>query len=82
MTTAVVDDRKRLRLPSAEPGEVYIVETNADNSRILLSKVTKANPDECRARVRFEKRRGYTVMVTDGPGITSEDVKRGLEEFP
>jgi hypothetical protein len=82
MTTATVDERKRVRLPTAEPGQVFIVEPNADGSRIVLSKVTKVVPKGRRAKARFEKRGRYTVVVTDGPTITSEDVKRALEEFP
>jgi hypothetical protein len=81
VTTATVDERKRVRLPTAAPGQVFIVEPNKDGSRIVLSKVAKLAPRRRRANARFEKHGRYTVLVTDGPTITSEDVKRALEEF-
>ena len=36
MTTLTVDDRKRVRLPSARPGQVFSFEPNADGSITLV----------------------------------------------
>ena len=35
MTTATVDERKRITLPSAEPGQVLAVQENPDGSILL-----------------------------------------------
>jgi len=36
MTTLTVDDRKRVRLPSARPGQVFSFEPNTDGSITLV----------------------------------------------
>jgi len=36
MTTATVDDRKRVRLPDAKPGQVLAIRDNGDGSITLI----------------------------------------------
>jgi hypothetical protein len=45
MTTATVDDRKRVRLPDAKPGQVLAIQDNGDGSVTL----TPVKPDAKKA---------------------------------
>jgi hypothetical protein len=36
MTTVTVDDRKRVRIPDAKPGQVFALENKADGSVMLI----------------------------------------------
>lgn len=78
MITAKADDRKRLVVPLARPGQVYDVQANTDGS-ITLSplKVGRRVPQF----VRTEKRGGYTVGVLDAP-IDPAALKEALADFP
>jgi hypothetical protein len=76
--TLTVDDYQRLRLPDVEPRSKFVYEKDAQG-RITLTKLepAKARP----AKVRFEKRNGRTVAVTDRP-ISLQAIKDVLSEFP
>jgi hypothetical protein len=78
MMTAKADDRKRLVVPLARPGQVYDVQANADGS-ITLSplKVARRVPQF----VRTAKRGGYTVGMLDAP-IDPAALKAALADFP
>lgn len=78
VTTAKVDDRKRVRIPDAKPGQVFSIEPGPEGS-IVLRKLQPVEPPP--ANVRLEKRNGYTVAVSDRP-IDEDALKRALEEFP
>jgi len=43
--TLIVDSKKRLRLPDAEPNQVYAYEPQGDG-RFLLTRVVKTDPPE------------------------------------
>jgi hypothetical protein len=45
MTTVTVDDRKRVRLPDAKPGQVLAIQDNGDGS-VTLRPVNKADAKE------------------------------------
>lgn len=78
MKTLTVDDYQRVRLPDVEPRTKFAYEKDA-RGRITL---TKLEPAQVRpAKVRFEKRNGRTVGLTDRP-IFLQAIKEALSEFP
>jgi hypothetical protein len=44
MKTLTVDDRQRVRLPQAKPGQVFAYEPNSDGTIKLVPVVPKAGP--------------------------------------
>jgi hypothetical protein len=79
MHAATVDERKRIRLPSAKPGQVFAIESSSDGKVIRLTQVEPVQSGP--ARVRFAKKDGFTVLVSDRP-IDEAALKAALEEFP
>lgn len=79
MTTATVDDKKRVRIPAAKPGQVFSVEPEPNGSIRLVPVVRQTEVPA--AKVRFIKKHGYTVAVGDRP-ITHEQVRALMDEFP
>lgn len=78
MKTLTVDDYQRLRLPDVAPRTKFAYEKDAQG-RITLTKLepAKARP----AKVRFEKRNGRTVAMTDRP-ISLQAIQEALSDFP
>ena len=77
MKTLTVDDYPRVRLPHVAHTK-FAYEKDA-SGRITL---TKLEPAQRRtAKVRFEKRNGRTVGVTDQP-ISLQSIMEALTEFP
>ncbi len=79
MKTLTVDAYKRIRLGQARPGDCYAAESSADGSKIVLRRVAPEEPRP--AKVRFEKRNGFTVGVVDRP-IDEQALTEALEDFP
>ena len=79
MTTATVDDKQRVRLRDAKPGQVFSVEPEPGGAIRLVPVISPS--DLPPAKVRFEKRGCFTVGVVDRP-IDEEALKQALEEFP
>ena len=78
MIVAKADNRKRLVVPPASPGQVYGVEANADGTITLIPlKAERRTP----RFVRSERRGGYTVGVLDAP-IDPVALKEALADFP
>jgi hypothetical protein len=78
MKTLTVDDYQRVRLPEVEPRTKFAYEKDA-HGRITL---TKLEPAQGRpAKVRFERRNGRTVAVSDRP-ISLQAIREALAEFP
>lgn len=76
--TVIADSKKRVVLPAAQPGDRFDVRTAADGTLIFA----KLGPVPSRpARVKVEKRRGFSVGVLDRP-INEEALKEALAEFP
>ena len=75
--TVTADDRKRIVLPAAKPGDRFDLEVSPDGKMILTRLVLADKPD----RVRLVKKHGYTVAVGTRP-ITQEQVRKFLNEFP
>jgi hypothetical protein len=78
MKTLTVDDYQRVRLPDVEPRTKFAYERDPQG-RITLTKLEP--PQDRTAKVRFVKRNGRTVGVTDRP-ISLRTIKEALTEFP
>ena len=75
--TVTADDKRRVVLPGAKPGDRFDLVPSAGG--FVLRKLQPA--PKKRARVRIEKRAGYTVGITDQP-INEQALKEALAEFP
>lgn len=78
MKTLTVDDYQRVRLPDVEPRSKFAYERDAQG-RITLTKLEPAQ--DRAAKVRFVKRNGRTVGITDR-SISLGAIKEALTEFP
>jgi hypothetical protein len=78
MKTLTVDDYQRVRLPDVEPRSKFAYERDAQG-RITLTKLEPAQ--DRAAKVRFVKRSGRTVGITDR-SISLRAIKEALAEFP
>ena len=77
--TVVADNKKRVTLRLAKPGDRFDVQVASDGNYIL----TRLEPVLLRgtAKVRIEKRGHYHVGVLDHP-IDPEALKAAVAEFP
>jgi len=77
--TVVADNKKRVTLRQARPGERFDVEIAGDGKYVLtrLEPVRATRP----ARVRMKKRGPYSVGVLDRP-IDPQSIREALAEFP
>jgi hypothetical protein len=76
--TIIADARKRVILRGAKPGDRFDVQVPGDGTFVLR----RLEPVKGRtAKVRIEKRGGYSVGVTDRP-INEEALKAALADFP
>ena len=77
--TVVADNKKRVTLRLAKPGDRFDVQVASDGHYIL----TKLEPVQPRgtAEVRIEKRGHYHVGALDHP-INEEALNDALAEFP
>jgi hypothetical protein len=78
MKTLTVDDYQRVRLPNARPRSKFAYEVSSDG-RITLTELVEKETRP--AKVRFVKRNGRTVGVSDQP-ISMEAIKAALADFP
>ena len=74
----VADARKRVTLPSANPGDSFEIQTSGKGTFILI-RLETAPPR--RARVKVEKRGRFSVGVSNQP-IDEQALKEALAEFP
>jgi hypothetical protein len=77
--TVVADNKKRVTIRNAKPGDRFDVQI-AGNGRFILTKLEPVQSVRS-ARVRIEKRDGYSVGVLDQP-ISEDAIKKALSEFP
>ena len=77
--TVVADNKKRVTLRLAKPGDRFDVQVSPEG-RFILTKLEPAR-DIPPAKVRIEKRGRYHVGVLDHP-ITEEALKEALADFP
>jgi len=71
------DDKKRVVLPTSQPGESFDLQIPSDGIFVLTRLSAAAAP----SKVRLEKRDGFTVGVIDHP-ISEEALKEALGNFP
>jgi len=77
--TVTADKQKRVRIPDAEPGQVFAYESSGEV--VTLTPVKPIEPDDRPNKVRFVKRNGRTVGVTERP-IDMRALAEALREFP
>ena len=77
--TVVADNKKRVTLRVAKPGERFDVQVVSDGNYILTR--LEAIQSKKTANVRIEKRGRYHVGVLDKP-INEDALKEALAEFP
>jgi hypothetical protein len=78
MITTKVDNRKRVLVPHAKPGQGFAVESRADGSFTLNAVQTSKAPA---AKRRVTKGDGFTLVVPGQP-INEQAVKELLADFP
>jgi hypothetical protein len=77
--TVVADNKKRVTLRLAKPGERYDVQAAGEGKFVLtrLEPIQDARP----ARVQIEKRGQFSVGMLSAP-INEQSLKEALSEFP
>jgi hypothetical protein len=76
--TVSADNKRRVVLPWAKPGDLFEVQYCGEGKLTL----TKLEPIRSRrTRVRFEKRGKYTVGVSESQ-VSLEAIKEALAHFP
>ena len=75
--TVTADNKKRVVIPSARPGDCFDVQVTAEGKIVLTRLELAARPDN----VRLVKKHGYTVARGTRP-ITQEQVRKAMDEFP
>ena len=76
--TAIADSKHRVTLRQARPGDRFDVEI-LEEGKYVLTRLEPAKPQP--SRVRFVKRNGYTVGVSDQP-VSEQAIRDALDEFP
>ena len=80
MNAVKVDEAHRIQIAALAPGDLYEPEIVSPDE-ITLRRVSESSAVSRPAKVRFEKRGGYTVGVSDQP-ISMAAIKEALAEFP
>jgi hypothetical protein len=80
MVTLKADNRRRVQLPGAKPGQVFAY-VDEGNGRVTLILVKPVVEDRPTAKVRFIKEDGFTVGVSDR-AVDETALKQALAEFP
>jgi hypothetical protein len=81
MNAVKVDEAHRIQIAALAPGDLYEPEIVSPDE-ITLRRVSPSSDIASRpAKVRFEKRNGRTVGITDQP-ISLTAIKEALAEFP
>jgi len=77
--TVIADDRRRVALRLAKPGDRFDVQVSGDGKFVLtkLEPVQQSFP----AKVRIEKRGQYHVGILDRP-IDEKALREALADFP
>ncbi|MDB6021184.1 MAG: hypothetical protein JWQ04_1041 [Pedosphaera sp.] len=78
--TTTADDKKRVVLRVAKPGDRFDVQVSNDGS-IILRRLEPVKAQDRPAKVTFVKEGRFTVGVLDRP-INEAALKEALAEFP
>jgi len=79
MKTLTVDDRQRVRLPQAQPGQVFAYEPDADGSIKLVPVNAKRSPKRILARL-IERDGGVFFEVPKGYKLDPEAIGKAVAE--
>ena len=75
--TVIADNKKRVVLPTAKPGDRFDVEVSGEGFLLRKLKPVERKP----AKVRFEKRGRFTVAIADQP-INEQALREALADLP
>jgi hypothetical protein len=75
--TVTTDEKKRVVIPTARPGDRFDVQVTAEG-RVVLTRLELADKTD---NIRLMKKNGYTV-ARGTRKITQEQVRAALDEFP
>lgn len=75
--TVITDQKKRVVIPSARPGDRFDLQLTPEG-KVILTRLELADKP---ASVRLIKKHGYTV-ARGTRKITQEQVRTALDEFP
>jgi len=78
--TVTADDRQRVKLPDARPGELFDYSRDAEG-RIILRRMTPVSETKT-SRKRLVRRKDGTTYFVGGVAPTTALVKKLLEDFP
>ena len=75
--TVTADNKRRVPLRMAAPGDRFDVQVSPEGKLVLTKLVPVTRP----GKARFVKKNGYTVGI--GPRKVSEaEIRKALEQFP
>ena len=76
--TVTADNKRRVVLPTAKPGELFDVQS-AGEGKFVLTRMEPIQPRQ--AKVRIEVENGLVVGVLDRP-INEHALREALADFP
>jgi hypothetical protein len=79
MKTLTVDDRQRIRLPKAKPGQVFAYEPNSDGTIKLVPVVGKTAPKRLVAKL-VKRGGGLFFEVPSGYKLDPDAIGSAVEE--
>ncbi len=79
MKTLTVDDRQRIRLPKANPGEVFAYEPNTDGTIKLVPVIPKPGPRRVVAKL-VNRGAGLFFQVPNGYTLDPEAIGKAVTE--
>ena len=75
--TVTTDEKKRVVIPSARPGDRFDVQMTPEG-KVVLTRLERPEKSES---VRLIRKHGYTV-ARGTRAISEEQVRKALDEFP
>jgi hypothetical protein len=79
MKTLTVDDRQRIRLPQAKPGEVFAYEPNSDGTIKLVPVVPKRGSKRVVAKL-VKRGKGLFFQLPDGYTLDPDAIGKAVVE--
>jgi hypothetical protein len=79
MKTLTVDDRQRVRLPEAKPGEVFAYEPNSDGTIRLVLVIPMPGPRRVVAKLA-KRKEGLFFQVPKGYKLHPEAIGKAVAE--
>lgn len=79
MKTLTVDDRQRVRLPKAKPGQVFAYEPDSDGTIKLVPMITKPGPRKVVAKL-VKRGDGLFFQVPKGYTLEPESIGKAVAE--